>query len=68
MAQIEQSIDRYLAAMDTADRTQSEGAEARTTRLRDKSTVWRPAIRPPWRVPPSSHIVLPWPFIGQSKI
>ena len=36
MAQIEQSIDRYLAAMDTADRTQSEGAEARTTRLRDK--------------------------------
>ena len=36
MAQIEQSIDRYLAAMDTADRTQSEVAEAKTSRLKDK--------------------------------
>ena len=34
--QIEQSIDRYLAAMDTADRTQSEVAEAKTVRLKDK--------------------------------
>jgi transposase len=36
MAQIEQSIERYLRAMDTADRTQSEVAEAKTTRLKDK--------------------------------
>lgn len=36
MEQIEQSIDRYLAAMDTADRSQSDVAEAKTTRLKDK--------------------------------
>jgi transposase len=36
MEQIEQSIDRYLAAMDTADRTLSDVAEAKTTRLKDK--------------------------------
>jgi transposase len=36
MAQIEESIERYLAAMDTADRTQSEFAEAKAGRLKDK--------------------------------
>ena len=36
MQQIEQSIERYLAAMDTADRTRSEVAEAKTARLKDK--------------------------------
>lgn len=36
MEQIEKSIDRYLAAMDTADRTQSDIAEAKTSRLQDK--------------------------------
>jgi transposase len=36
MAQIEQSIERYLAAMDTADRTQPDVAEAKTARLQDK--------------------------------
>jgi transposase len=36
MEQVEQSIDRYLAAMDTADRTQSDVAEAKTSRLKDK--------------------------------
>ncbi|HCL3245895.1 TPA: IS1182 family transposase [Pseudomonas aeruginosa] len=36
MEQIEKSIDRYLAAMDTADRTQSDVAEAKTCRLQDK--------------------------------
>ena len=36
MEQIEESIERYLAAMDTADRTQSEVAEAKTSRLKDK--------------------------------
>ena len=36
MEQIEQSIDRYLAAMDTADRTQPDVAEAKTSRLKEK--------------------------------
>lgn len=36
MEQIERSIERYLAAMDTADRTQSDVAEAKTSRLQDK--------------------------------
>ena len=36
MEQIEHSIERYLAAMDTADRTHSEVAEAKTSRLTDK--------------------------------
>ena len=36
MEQIDQSIERYLAAMETADRTQSEVAEAKTVRLKDK--------------------------------
>lgn len=36
MEQIEKSIDRYLAAMDTADWTQSYVAEAKTSRLQDK--------------------------------
>jgi len=36
MEQIEQSIERYLAAMDTADRTQCEVAEPKAVRLKDK--------------------------------
>ena len=36
MAQIEESIERYLAVMDTADRTQSDVAEAKSVRLKDK--------------------------------
>ena len=36
MEQIEQSIERYLAAMDTADRTQSEVAEPKAVRLKEK--------------------------------
>jgi len=36
MEQIEKSIDRYLAAMDTADRTQSDVADAKASRLQDK--------------------------------
>ena len=36
MTQIEESIERYLAAMDTADRTQSDVAEAKSERLKDK--------------------------------
>lgn len=36
MEQIEKSIDRYLAAMDTADRTQSNVAEAKASGLQNK--------------------------------
>src|SRR5471030_376748 len=36
MQQIEQSIDRYLAAMDSADRATPEVAEAKTERLKEK--------------------------------
>ena len=36
MEQIEESIDRHLKAMDTADREAPEVAEARTARLKDK--------------------------------
>ena len=41
MAQVEESIERYLAAMDTADRTQPEFAEAKTSRLKDKISKLR---------------------------
>jgi hypothetical protein len=36
MQQIDESIARYLAAMETADRTQSDVAEAKTSRISDK--------------------------------
>ena len=36
MQQIEQSIDRYLAAMDSADRATLEVAEAKAERLKEK--------------------------------
>jgi RNase P protein component len=36
MQQIEQSIDRYLAAMDSADRARPEVAEAKAERLKEK--------------------------------
>ncbi|HCF6146667.1 IS1182 family transposase [Pseudomonas citronellolis] len=41
MEQIEKSIERYLAAMDTADRTQSDFAEAKVSRLQDKTEKLR---------------------------
>jgi transposase len=37
--QIEESIGRYLSAMDTADRAQPEIAEAKTARLKDKIAI-----------------------------
>ena len=37
--QIEASIERYLAAIETADRQEPDIAEAKTTRLRDKIAV-----------------------------
>ena len=36
LQQIDESIARYLAAMETADRTQSDVAEAKTSRISDK--------------------------------
>jgi phage shock protein A len=39
MQQIEQSIDRYLAAMDSADRATPEVAEAKAERLKEKIEI-----------------------------
>src|SRR4030095_14851953 len=39
--QIEQSIERYLAALETADRTQPAEVEAKTERLREKIKTLR---------------------------
>jgi transposase len=36
MGQVDASIERYLAALDRADREESDIAEAKTTRIRDK--------------------------------
>ncbi len=43
--QIEQSIQRYLEALDTADRTQPAEVEAKTERLREKITTLRQQMR-----------------------
>src|SRR5260370_7103642 len=47
MAQIEQSIARYLAAMDTADRADPEVAELKKGPLRDKKAPLNDQIKPP---------------------
>jgi hypothetical protein len=39
--QIEQSIERYLVALETADRTQPAEVEAKTERLREKIKTLR---------------------------
>jgi transposase len=39
MKQIEESIDRYLAALDTADREEPSVAQAKTVRLHDKISM-----------------------------
>ncbi len=43
--QIEESIQRYLSALETADRTQPAELEAKTTRLRDKIVRLREQMR-----------------------
>src|SRR6478735_3056757 len=43
--QIEQSIQRYLTALETADRTQPAEVEAKTERLREKISALRQQIR-----------------------
>jgi hypothetical protein len=39
MQQVEQNIDRYLAAMDSADRAKPEVAEAKAERLEEKMEI-----------------------------
>jgi transposase len=41
MRQVEESIDRYLGALDTADRTQPAGLELKTARLNEKLSKLR---------------------------
>lgn len=43
--QIEESIQRYLEALETADRTQPAEVEAKTERLREKITILRQQMR-----------------------
>src|SRR4029434_7889554 len=43
--QIEHSIERYLAALETADRTQPAEVEAKTERLREKISTLREQMR-----------------------
>ena len=43
--QVEGSIARYMAAMDTADRQENEVARAKSTRLKDKITALREQVR-----------------------
>lgn len=43
--QIEESIQRYLDAMETADRTHAPGLEAKTTRLKEKIARLRQQMR-----------------------
>src|SRR5665647_2253838 len=45
MEEIESSINRYLAALDTADRQEPEVAKARTERLEDKITALKAQMR-----------------------
>ena len=45
MKQVQESIDRYLQALDTADRTQPAELSAKTTRIQDKLTKLRRQMR-----------------------
>jgi hypothetical protein len=45
MQQINESIERYLSALDTADRTEPVGLEAKTARLQDKLVKLRQQMR-----------------------
>jgi transposase len=45
MKQIQEGIDRYLQALDTADRTQSEDLPAKTAQLKDKVAKLRRHMR-----------------------
>ena len=43
--QVEESIARYMAAMDTADRQENQVAQAKSVRLKDKITALREQVR-----------------------
>ena len=45
MEQVEASIERYLAALETADRQEGEMAEAKSARLKDKIATLREQMR-----------------------
>jgi hypothetical protein len=45
MEQVEASIERYLSALETADRQEGEAAEARSARLKDKIASLREQMR-----------------------
>ena len=45
MEQVEASIERYMAALDTADRQEGELAQAKSVRLKDKIAVLRDQMR-----------------------
>jgi transposase len=45
MRQVEESIERYLSALETADRTQPVDLELKTTRLQDKLTSLRQQMK-----------------------
>jgi hypothetical protein len=53
--QIEESIQRYLNAPETADRTQPAELEAKTNRLRDKIAQVREQMRSSMLVTMASH-------------
>ena len=44
--QIEESVQRYLSALETADRTQPAEVEAKTERLREKISTLREQMHP----------------------
>ena len=45
MEQVEASIERYLSALETADRQEGELAEAKSARLKDKIGALREQMR-----------------------
>ena len=45
MGQVEASIERYLSALETADRQEGEVAEAKSARLKDKIASLRERMR-----------------------
>jgi hypothetical protein len=60
MEQVEASIERYLSALETADRQESELAETKSTRLKDKiasqGEQMRTALEVAVRVAPDKQI------------
>jgi transposase len=55
MQQIEQSIDRYLAAMDSADRATPEVADAKAERLKEKIETLKKQMQKPKDIEAQLH-------------